>query len=64
MIARIASIYYPNEKARLGNIFTDFLEINRQAMEVLELPKLEMLTQFCLREVSPAVMKNENNSQR
>ena len=64
LVARIASIYYPNEKARLGNVFTALLEINRQVFEVLELPELEMMTQFRLREVSPAVMKNENNKQR
>jgi hypothetical protein len=40
LVARIASIYYPNEKitiekARLGNVFTALLEINRQVMEFL-----------------------------
>jgi hypothetical protein len=64
LVARIASIYYPNEKGRLGNVFTDLLEIKRQVMALLELARLEILTQLRLREVSPAVMKNENNSQR
>ena len=53
LVARIASIYYPNEKApieksRLGNVFTALLEINRQVMEVLELTGLKMLAQFSL----------------
>ncbi|MDE1044660.1 MAG: hypothetical protein OSA05_05245 [Nitrospinaceae bacterium] len=61
LVARIASIYYPNEKApmekaQLSNVFTALLEINRLVLEVLELPGLEMLTQFRLREVSPAVV--------
>lgn len=69
LVARIAAIYYPNEKApvekaRLGNVFTALLEINRQVLEVLELPGLEMLTQFRLREVHPAVAENKNNAQR
>jgi hypothetical protein len=69
LVARIASIYYTNEKAplektRLGNLFTVLLEINRQVLEILELPELGMLTQFRLREVSPAVAENENNTQR
>jgi hypothetical protein len=56
--ARIASIYYTNEKApmkkpRLGSVFDALLEINRLVLEVLELPGLKMLTQFRLREVSP-----------
>ena len=45
-------------------MFTALLEINRQVLEVLELPGLEMLTQFRLLEVSPAVVKNENKEQR
>jgi hypothetical protein len=52
------------EKTRFGNVFTALLEINRQVMKVLELRGLEMLTNFRLREVSPAVVKNENNAQR
>jgi hypothetical protein len=68
LVTRIASIYYPNEKvplekARIGNVFTALLEINRQVLEVLELPGLEMLTQFCLREVHPAVAAN-NDAER
>ena len=48
LVARIASIYYQNkkapmEKARLGNVFTALLEINRLVLEVLELPELKML---------------------
>lgn len=67
LVERIAAIYYPNEKApmekaRLGNVFTALLEINRQVLEVLELPGLEMLTQFRLREVHPAVAENKNNA--
>jgi hypothetical protein len=67
LVARIAAIYYPNEKApmekaRLGNVFTTLLEINRQVLAVLELPGLEMLTQFRLREVHPAVAENKNNA--
>lgn len=69
LVARIAAIYYPNEKApmekvRLGNVFTALLGINRQVLEVLELPGLEMLTQFRLREVHPAVTVNKNNAER
>ena len=65
LVTRIASIYYPNEKvplekARIGNVFTALLEINRSVLEVLELPGLEMLTQFRLREVHPAVAANNN----
>ena len=45
-------------------MFTALLEINRQVLEVLELPRLEMLTQFRLCEVSPAIAENENNAQR
>ena len=52
------------ETTRLGNVFTALLEINRQVLEVLELLRLEMLTQFRLREVSPAIAENENNAQR
>jgi hypothetical protein len=63
LVTRIALIYYPNEKeplekARIGNVFTALKEINRQVLEILELPGLEMLTQFRLREVHPAVAKN------
>jgi hypothetical protein len=36
------------------------LEINRQVLEVLELPGLEMLIQFRLREVHPAVAANND----
>ncbi len=69
LVALIASIYYPNEKeplekARIGNVFTALLEINRQVLEILELPGLEMLTQFRLREVHPAVLKNKNKAER
>jgi hypothetical protein len=69
LVTRIASIYYPNEKvplekARLGNVFTALLEINRQVLEILELPGLEMLTQFRLREVHPAVAENRSNAER
>ena len=52
------------EKARLGNVFTALLEINRLVLEVLEFPGLEMLTKICLSEASPAVEENENNAQR
>ena len=68
LVTRIASIYYPNEKvplekARIGNVFTALLEINRQVLEILELPGLEMLTQFRLREAHPAVAENNNAEQ-
>ncbi len=68
LVTRIASIYYPNEKApvekaRIGNVFAALLEINRQILEVLELPGLELLTQFRLREVHPAAAA-KNNSER
>ena len=67
MIERIAAIYYPDEKkplekARIGNVFTALLEINRQVLDVLELPGLDMLTQFRLCEVIPGI--NENNSSK
>ena len=45
-------------------MFTALLEINRKVLEVLELPGLAMLTQFRLREVSPAVAENGNNAQQ
>lgn len=45
-------------------MFTALLEINRQVLKVLEIPELRMLTQFLLREVSPAVAENENKAQR
>ena len=45
-------------------MFTVLLEINRQVLEILELPRLEMLIQFRLLEVSPAIAENENNAQR
>ena len=45
-------------------MFTALLEINRKVLEVLALPRLEMLTKFRLREVSPAVAENENKAQR
>jgi hypothetical protein len=44
-------------------MFIALLEMNRQVLKVLELLGLEMLTQFCLRKVSPAVVENENNEQ-
>jgi hypothetical protein len=69
LVKRIASIYYPNEKeplekARIGNVFTALQEINQQILGVLELPGLEMLTQFRLREVHPAIAENKNNAER
>ncbi|MZH02411.1 MAG: hypothetical protein F3745_03150 [Nitrospinae bacterium] len=67
MIERIAAIYCPNEKkplekARIGNVFAALLEINRQVLEVLELPGLGALTQFRLCEVIPQI--SENNSSK
>ena len=58
LVSRIAAIYYPNEKeplqkARIGNVLTAFQEMNRQILQMLELPGLERLTQFRLAEVCP-----------
>jgi hypothetical protein len=69
LVAHIAAIYYPNEKAPmekapLSNVFTALLEINRQALEVPDLPGLEILTKFRLSEVRPAVAENKNNVER
>ena len=64
LVSRIAEIYYPNEKApmekaRIGNLLTAFQEMNRQILAMLELPELETLTQFRLREVLPGVSATE-----
>jgi hypothetical protein len=42
-------------------MFTALFEINRQVLEILELPGLEILIKFRLGEVSPAVEENDNN---
>lgn len=65
MVERIAAIYYPDEnkpleRARLGNVFSALLEINRQVIAVLELPGLEALTQFRLSVVIPDGGENTN----
>lgn len=67
LVSRIAAIYYPNEKApmekaRIGNLLTAFQEMNRQILAMLELPELETLTQFRLREVLPGVTASEKTS--
>ncbi len=68
LISCVAAIYYPDEKeplqkARVGNVLTAFQEMNRQVLEMIELPGLEELTQFRLREVVPGFSANENNAE-
>ncbi len=58
LISRIAGIYYPDakeplEKARIGNMLSAFLQVNREVLSMLEIQGLETLTQFRLREVFP-----------
>ena len=67
LISQVATIYYPDEKApmekaRIGNVFSAFLEVNRQILDMLEIPGLERLTQFRLREVMPGFEANKKNS--
>ena len=67
LVSRIASIYYPNEKApmekaRIGNVLAVFLEMNRKILSMLEFPGLERLTQFRLREVLPGFSANQKQS--
>ncbi len=67
LISQVAAIYYPNEKApmekaRIGNVLSAFLQVNRQILDMLEIPGLERLTQFRLREVMPGFEGNKNNS--
>lgn len=67
LVSRIAAIYYPNdkrplEKARIGNVFTAFHEINRQVLTVMEIPGLETLAQFRLREVRPGLAEEKTNA--
>ena len=67
LISQVATIYYPDEKApmekaRIGNVLSAFLEVNRQILEMLEIPGLERLTQFRLREVMPGFEANKKNS--
>ncbi len=67
LVSRLAAIYHPDEKkplekARIGNVLATFLETNRRILEMLELPGLERLTQFRLREVVPGVASNKNNA--
>jgi hypothetical protein len=52
------------KKSRINNVFTALLEINRQVLEIRELPGLEIWIQFRLGEVRPTVEKNKNNAQR
>ena len=66
LISQIATLYYPNEKrpiekARIGNVLDAFLEMNRRLLAILELPGLERLTQFRLRNmVLDPVVKKKN----
>ena len=67
LISQVATIYYPDEKApmekaRIGNVLLAFLEVNRQILDMLEIPGLERLTQFRLREVMPGFEANKKNS--
>jgi len=67
LISQVAAIYYPDEKApmekaRIGNVLSAFLEVNRQILDMLETPGLERLTQFRLREVIPDFETNKKNS--
>ncbi len=67
LISKIASIYYPGEnepmgKARIGNVLSAFQEMNGEIMTMLELPGLEKLTQFRLREVLHDFEVNKNSS--
>ena len=67
LISQVATIYYPDEKApmekaRIGNVLSAFLQVNRQILEMLEIPGLERLTQFRLREVMPGFEANKKNS--
>ena len=67
LISQVATIYYPDEKApmekaRIGNVLSAFLEVNRQILAILEIPSLERLTQFRLREVMPGFEANKKNS--
>ena len=67
LISQVAAIYYPDEKApmekaRIGNVLSAFLQVNRQILDMLEIPGLERLTQFRLREVMPGFEGNKNNS--
>ena len=67
LISQVAAIYYPDEKApmekaRIGNVLSAFLEVNRQILDMLEIPGLERLTQFRLREVMPGFEANKKNS--
>ena len=67
LISQVASIYYPDEKkpmekARIGNVLSAFLEVNRQILNMLEIPGLERLTQFRLFEVMPGSTPNKKNS--
>jgi hypothetical protein len=67
LISQVAAIYYPDEKApmekaRIGNMLSAFLEVNRKILDMLEIPGLERLTQFRLREVMPGFAADKKNS--
>ncbi len=67
LVSQIAAIYYPDEKApiqkaRIGNILSAFLEVNRKILDMLEIPGLERLTQFRLREVFAREATNKESS--
>ena len=64
LISQIARIYYPDakapmDKARIGNLLSAFLAMNHQVLDMLEIPGLEKLTQFRLREVLPDYAGNK-----
>lgn len=67
LISQVAAVYHPDEKApmeqaRIGNVLSAFLELNRQIVDMLETPGLERLTQFRLREVMPGFETNKKSS--
>ena len=66
LISQIATIYHPDEKkpmekARIGNVLSAFLEVNRQILNMLKIPGLERLTQFRLLEVMPGFKANKKS---
>ena len=69
LISQIAVIYYPNEKrpmekARIGNVLAAFQEMNQKLLTFLELPDLEKLTQFRLRNMLLEPEANKKNKSR
>ncbi|MBT5869415.1 MAG: hypothetical protein HOH38_11305 [Nitrospinaceae bacterium] len=67
LVSQIASIYYPAEQepmyqARIGSLLSELLTMNRQILQMLDIPDLEKLTQFRLREVAPASQTDAQTS--